>query len=124
MEKESGTGNTGWVAVTTQLYTVTPLTDAATVTWALSGYQDVTGVVTLAGNRTLAFTGATAGLRGTLIVKQDATGGRTLALPAGSKVVDGGVGVITLSVSPNSVDILSFIYDGTNYYWFYGKNFL
>lgn len=64
----------------------TTLTDAATVAWSLAtGGPDYE--VTLGGNRTLgAFTGSTAGQEGTLTVKQDATGGRTLDL--GNAVYD------------------------------------
>jgi len=51
------------------------LTDGATITITCSttkGHQN--HFVTLAGNRTLAFSGLTAGMRGTIIVSQDGTG--------------------------------------------------
>lgn len=99
------------------------LTDGATVTWATGGVKYPNATVTLAGNRTLAITGTVAGQSGTLVVKQDATGSRTLTLPAGSKVRDGGAGAITLSTVANAIDILSYYYDGTNYFWTYGKNY-
>lgn len=102
------------------------LTDGATVTWNYGFDPSDVGAlasVTLAGNRTLAISGVSAGNSGTLIVRQDATGGRTLTLPAGSLVVNGGGGAITLSSGANNVDIISFLYDGTNYYWWYGLNF-
>ena len=79
--------------------------------------------VTLGGNRTLAFSNVPNGATGVLIVKQDGTGSRTLALPAGSKVIDGGSGAITLTTTPSSIDVLSFIYDGTNYLWTKGLNY-
>jgi hypothetical protein len=100
------------------------LTDAATVTWTmLTGQVTQNAIVTLAGNRTLAFAGIAAGMNGTLIVKQDATGSRTLALPAGSKVIGGGAGLISLSITANAIDLLTWIYDGANYFWTLGKNY-
>lgn len=109
-----GTGNTS------QAYST--LADGATVTWTLAGLIN-NATVTIAGARTLAFSGSSAGMSGTLVVKQDATGGRSLALPSGSKVIGGGTGVITLSAAANAIDILTFTYDGTNYFWTYGENF-
>ena len=100
------------------------LTDGATITQTCDTLKpEQLGTVTLGGNRTLAISGATNGMRGRIIVKQDGTGGRTLALPAGSKVVNGGLGAVTLTSAPNSVDILSWVYDGTNFWWTYGANF-
>lgn len=96
------------------------LTDGATITWDLGSYPTGHAVVTLAGNRTLAISNPVAGGSGTLIVKQDATGTRTLTLPAGSKVVGGS---LTLSTAANAVDVIAFVYDGTNYWWTYGKAF-
>lgn len=63
------------------------------------------------------------GQYGTLVVKQDATGGRAISLPTGSKVINGGNGFIPLTSTPNAINILSFYYDGTNYFWTYGNNF-
>ena len=100
----------------------TALTDAATVTWDI----DVKGLntaVTLTGNRTLAISNSVAGTFGTLVVTQDGTGSRTLALPANAKVIGGGAGAITLTTTANAKDILTWYYDGTNYYFNYGKNY-
>lgn len=96
------------------------LTDGATITWDTGGYPTSHAVVTLGGTRALAITNAVAGCSGTLIVKQDATGSRGLTLPAGSKVVGGS---LALSSTANAVDLLAFVYDGTNYWWTYGKAF-
>jgi hypothetical protein len=89
--------------------TPTTLTDGATITVA----ADVTRnwFVTLAGNRTLAFTGLVAGQTGQIIVTQDSTGSRTLAAPSGAKTPGGGG--ILLSTLPNSIDTVSYYYDGT-----------
>lgn len=100
------------------------LTDGATVTITCSATKAIqNATVTLGGNRTLAISGAANGMTGILIVKQDATGSRTLALPAGSLVVDGGSGAVTLSTAANAVDLLTWTYDGTNYLWTHGTNF-
>ncbi len=99
------------------------LTDGGTVTWNLNSIKVNNATLSIAGNRTLAFSNVVAGATGVLIVKQDATGGRTLALPAGSKVVNTGAGSWTPTVGASKVDILSFIYDGTNYWWTIGKDY-
>ena len=100
------------------------LTDGATITWTLDPELiEQTATVTLGGNRTLAFSGLVAGMRGVLIVKQDGTPPRTLALPATSKVIGAGAGAITLTNAANAIDILSWVYDGTNVFWNYGRNF-
>jgi hypothetical protein len=99
------------------------LTDGATVTWAFAGDRIRNAVVTLGGNRALSITGAVNGSTGTLIVKEDGTGSRTLSLPAGSKVISTGAGAVTLSTGANKIDILTFVYDGTNYFWTIGKDY-
>ena len=104
--------------------TFVTLTDGGTVTWTMiANATSQNATVTLAGNRTLAIAGASNGMTGLLIVKQDGTGNRTLALPAGSRVINGGAGGATLSTGANAVDILSWVYDGSNYYWTRGLNY-
>lgn len=49
-----------------------------------------------------------------IVMKQDATGGRTLSLSG----IKRSQGVLTLSTAPNAIDIISFMYDGTD--WFAG----
>jgi hypothetical protein len=103
---------------TTQL-----LTDSTTITWNTTlGYN---ASVTLNGNRTLSISGASGGTYGTLVIKQNATGNRTIALPTNSKIRSGGgVGNIPiLTPDANAIDILSFFYDGTTYWWVVGNNF-
>lgn len=92
------------------------LTDGATVTWpwvAWKGTQQA--AVTLGGARTLDITGQLNGQRGVLLVTQDGTGGRTLALPAGSLVANGGAGAVTLTAAAGAVDRLLFERTGSNY---------
>jgi hypothetical protein len=100
---------------------VQALTYAASVTWNLSSGSNA--AITLTGNTTLAISNPVAGQTGLLTVTQDATGGRTISLPANSKVVSGGGGIIYLTPAANAVDILTFYYDGTNYYWNIGRNY-
>lgn len=75
--------------------------------------------VTLTGNVTFsAFSNPEAGQSLTLIVKQDATGSRTLTSTmkfAGAEK--------TLSTAANSIDIISVFYDGTDYYASLSKGF-
>jgi hypothetical protein len=66
---------------------------------------------------------AVSGSQGVLIVKQDGTGGRTLSLPATSKVVNSGTGTWTPTAAAGSIDVLAWIYDGTNFLWTIGKTY-
>jgi len=99
------------------------LTDAATITWATGGARQNNAKVTLGGNRTLDITGEVDGATGLLIVKQDGSGGRSLTLPGSSLVINDGGGAVTLSTGPNDVDILTWYYDGTNFFWTIGVNY-
>jgi hypothetical protein len=96
------------------------LTDGATITWDTGGYPTSHAKVTLGGNRTLAISNAIAGASGILVVTQDGTGSRTLTLPAGSKAPGGAP---TLTTTAGAIDVLSFYYDGTTYFWTVGKAF-
>lgn len=99
------------------------LTDGATITWATAGARQNNARVTLGGNRTLDITGEVDGATGLLIVKQDGTGGRTLTLPGSSLVINDGGGAVTLSTGANDIDILTWYYDGTNFFWTIGVNY-
>jgi hypothetical protein len=48
----------------------------------------------------------------TIMLTQDATGGRTFAWPTNAKLAGG---VLTLSVTPNAVDVVRLAWDGTNW---------
>lgn len=94
-----------------QNFDAATLTDGASIDWNLNTQQ--VGIVTLGGNRTLANpTNQKAGGTYIMIVKQDATGTRTLAY--GNNYKWPGGTAPTLSTAANSVDILTFISDGTN----------
>jgi hypothetical protein len=92
-----------------------------TTTWDQT--KGATAAVTLTANATLAITNAVAGMYGLVRVTQDATGSRTLTLPGGSKVINGGGGVVALTTTAGATDVLSYFYDGTNYYWTVGYNY-
>jgi hypothetical protein len=111
----------GNVTATQYSATVQTLTDGATITFNASNGSNA--VVTLGGNRTLAFSNTRTGAYYTLRVIQDGTGSRTLAMPASVKVIGGGAGVVTLSTAANSVDLISFYFDGTNYWTSFGQNY-
>ena len=94
-----------------QYFNQATLTDGATINWNLSTQQ--VAIVTLGGNRTLAApTNQQAGGVYTVVVKQDGTGGHTLAFDSSYKFPDGSAPTITTTA--NAVDIVSFISDGNN----------
>lgn len=96
------------------------LVDGASIAWNVGA--GVAATVTLGGNRTLANpSGLQAGSSYVLIVKQDATGGRTLAFGSAYKWPGGSAP--TLSTAPNAVDVLTFISDGTVLYGVAAKAF-
>jgi hypothetical protein len=92
------------------------LTSASSVTWNWANGN--IAVITLTTNVTLTITSGTA-TRGTLIVKQDATGGRTLTLTAGIYRQGTTGGRISLTGTANSIDVFQFFKDGNNnvYIW-------
>ena len=100
------------------------LTDAATITWDYAT-QSREAKVTLGGNRALSITNLPAGrvVYLTLSVIQDGTGSRTLSLPAGTKVINGGGGAVVLTTTAGAIDILSFRWTGSTLYCTYGKNY-
>ena len=96
-----------------QNFPAAALVDGATISWNLNTQQVAS--VTLAGNRTLSNpTNLVNGGTYALIVKQDATGNRTLSYGSTFKWMGGTTPA--LSATANAVDILVFISDGTNLY--------
>lgn len=87
-------------------------TDGATVTFDMSASNVHT--VTLGGNRTLAVSNVSTGQAFVIILKQDATGSRTVTWWAGIKWPN--ATAPTLTTTASRWDVFSFIYDGTNYY--------
>jgi len=96
------------------------LTDGANIAWDLSAGKSA--VVTLADNRTLDNpTNLIAGQEYTIIIKQDATGSRTLAYGSAYKFPGGTAP--TLSTGANAVDKISCISDGTILYCDFVANY-
>jgi hypothetical protein len=119
-------GTINATTINTPIYASTPqaLTDGATISW--NPANGLNASVILAGNRTLSFTSTpAAGSYGTLVVTQDATGGRTITLPSTTNKVLGSTSgtTIALSTTANAKDILNFYYDGTNCYWNIGQGY-
>ena len=95
----AGGNLTGTLAINTTLGTIQRYT--------------LTGSITING-----FVNAVAGTNATLILKQDATGGRTLT--STMKFLGG---VKTLSTAANAIDVLSVFYDGVDYLATLGKGY-
>lgn len=119
----NGDGTTAWSAVTSGGLIIQPftiLTSGATTVWNLS--SSTNAQVTIYGNIVLDINNTQNGIYGTIKIIQG-TSGNTITLPANSKVANGGSGQILLSSPVGSVDILSFVHDGTNYWWNAGYNY-
>jgi hypothetical protein len=96
-------------------------TDGATVTWAIGSSICANASLTFTthgGSRTLNLTGLVNGGSYVMWLKQDSTGGEGLTLGSGCtwKVGGGGLGAITPSTGANAIDVLAFMFDGTNCY--------
>ncbi len=107
--------------VVTMDTTTQTLTDGATITFNAANGRSAR--VTLGGNRTLAFTNFSNGMFLSLLVIQDATGSRTLALPASTRVIAGGAGAVTLTTTAAAHDVLTFWKINNILYCNYGKNY-
>jgi len=90
------------------------LSDGATIAvdWAKGNVQEVT----LGGDRTFTFSNGVSGGKYILVMKQDATGSRNPSWPASVKWSAGSEP--TWSTAANAIDLVGFIYDGTNYLGF------
>jgi len=87
------------------------LTDAPSlaIDWNAGNVQSLT----LSTNTTLTFSDGQVGGEYKLILKQDATGGRTITWPVSVKWV-GGIAP-TLTSNANGIDVVSFVHDGSFY---------
>lgn len=112
-------GVPNWAAVVCPATAFVTLTDGATITVTASGFpvgQCGIGKVTLGGNRTLSFSGGTAGQRIELWIKQDATGSRTLAYDSSCAFATG-LPSPTLSTAANAKDKQMWEYDDVAAKW-------
>lgn len=102
---------TGFIQLGDYIENVNIMTPAATMTVdATNGSIQITSVTS--NFTVLAPASFKAGGSVTLIIKQDATGGRVATWNSAYKFVGGAK---TLSVNPNSIDVVTVFYDGTNY---------
>jgi len=92
-------------------------------TWNYANHYNARIVFTSAGTRSLTITNVQNGDYGTILIDSTAAGATApvLTLPAGSKVAANGVGAITLTAQ--GIDVWSWVYDGTNFLWTYGKQY-
>lgn len=98
------------------------LTDGATVTWTVASLEAISNrLLTIGGDRTLALSGALSGYSGN--VKITASGSnRSISIPAGVSHRMKGVGdttVKTVTIPIGETYIFTWLYDGTNYDWWY-----
>jgi len=105
----------------THNFNATTLVEGTSIAWDLS--QNQVAKVTLAGNRTLSNpTNAVDGAVYILVVKQDATGSRTLSFSSDYKFAGGTAPTITTTAS--KADVLTFICEGTSLIGVASQNFL
>lgn len=97
-------------------------TGGTTVTWDCAFAPSVNAWLTLktSGKSALIITRPANGTVGTLLVTHDAAGS-TLTLPDNSVVVN--AGAMPWSAAAGSRDMLSFTFDGTTFWWTFGKAF-
>jgi len=89
----------------------------STVTWDME-LGDF-ALLTLTSNCSLTIQNSFIGNTGILELQQDASGSRTITFPANSTASSGGaISGLALNTAPNSISILSFIYNGSKYRWF------
>lgn len=93
-----------------------------TISWDLSTHG-FNSVATLAGTGVTISITAQTGDYGTIVMKQNGTGGYNVGLPAGSIVSGGGGGFVYLTPTASAIDLLNFYYDGTNYFWSAGYDY-
>ena len=104
-------------------------TPAGNWTWDLSGQSTNFEITLVAPTSQLDLTNVRNGEYGTIIVHQDASGGRALTLgtingAVGKHyVVNGGNGFVTLSATASDIDILSFTYNGEYTFWTVGNDY-
>ena len=102
----------GIAGVSFGITTLVPV--AGVVTWDVN-VHGLNVEFTLNANTTLVIQNAQPGQFLLAIVRQDATGGRTITLPAGSTVGNNGGGAVALSAAANAKDYLTFFKETVGY---------
>ena len=108
------TGNTGGAPQVLQCLN-------PTTTWNLDFGHNAS--LALTANTTLSITNVSAGDYGTLVITQGAGGGNTISPPASSVVVNGAGGILNITSNANAIDLLTFYYDGSTFYWNLGGDY-
>ncbi len=88
-----------------------------TINWKKNSVQSLQ----LTSNASLIFKNGKAGETYKLVVRQDATGGRTIIWPTEVKWSNGIAP--SLTSAPNAIDIAEFLFDGTSYFGSFKLNF-
>jgi hypothetical protein len=94
-------------------YTETPFTANSSTAITLDLANGTVQIITLTGNATITMPTATAGKSFIIMLKQDATGSRSVTW---STVKYAGGTAPTITATASRMDILSFFADGTNWY--------
>ncbi len=107
------------------IQTLTGGNGATNISWDYSlGYNAKVTFSGVPGVRTLDTpTNVSNGDYGTLIIDNGGFAGMSLVVPASFKVVNGGAGAISISGTANAIDVISWVYDGTNFLVSFGLNF-
>ena len=92
------------------------LISGSTTTWDMENSSSAE--VTISGSTTLNILNVVSGDNGTLLIIQQGIG--TLSYPSGSRFIGGSPYTLT---GDGKIDILSFYFDGTKYYWNIGKDY-
>jgi hypothetical protein len=112
-----GVGRNGRVGISLQISLpygapgFTSLTSGTSITWTTGGARSSSAALTLAHNATLTIANVVDGAEGYLEVTQDGTGGRTLALPAGTIVGS----TTTIHATANKKTSIAWSYNGSAY---------
>ena len=133
LSRNNSTGNiefTAYSAITRNIDSFVNIGSAFTINWNVSG-DSANYEVTLTANTTLNITNVRNGDYGTILISQDSVGSRTITLGTINgvsginrhKVSSGGAGTIYLTSTPNALDVVSFVYNGTNLYWTVGNDY-
>lgn len=113
----------GGGGATSTFQTLTGGDAVAPIAWDYSlGYNAKVTFSGAPGVRTLAApTNVSDGDYGTLVINTGGLPGFSLVLPASFKVVNGGAGAITITAM--GIDVISWVYDGTDFLVSFGLNF-
>ncbi len=114
-------GVDGTVNATNYTTPVQPVFSGAAFTWDMSKGSAAKWTMA-AGANTLTVSNMKAGMYGSIVCTNSGTS--TLTFSGGiNKVINGGNGAPVLTPIANAVDILTYFYDGTTFWWTVGNNY-